>query len=112
MKTLEIKGDTSKLGNTSDSEEKPTKVENVNRQNVKTHFKASDINVSAPRELSRREREAKEKKDAQARYWKLHMEGKTDQAKSDLARLAAIRKKREEAAAAKKAEAEGNIKFL
>ena len=36
------------------------------------------------------------------------MEGKTEQAKKDLARLAVIRKEREEAAAKKKAEAEGS----
>jgi hypothetical protein len=35
------------------------------------------------------------------------MEGKTEQAKKDLARLAVIRKEREEAAAKKKAEADG-----
>jgi hypothetical protein len=52
-------------------------------------------------------REAKEKKEAQERYWKLHEAGKTEQAKSDLARLAVIRKQREEAAAKRKAEQEG-----
>lgn len=35
------------------------------------------------------------------------MEGKTEQARKDLERLAIIRKEREEAAAKKKAEAEG-----
>ena len=38
---------------------------------------------------------------------KLHAAGKTDQAKADLARLAKIRKEREEAQAKRKAEAEG-----
>lgn len=52
-------------------------------------------------------REAAEKEAAQARYWKLHQEGKTDQAKADMARLAVIRKKREEAAAQRLAEAQG-----
>jgi len=37
----------------------------------------------------------------------LQQEGKTDQAKADLARLAQIRKQREEAAAARKAADEG-----
>ena len=37
------------------------------------------------------------------RYWKLHEAGKTDQAKSDLARLALIRKEREEKAKQRKA---------
>jgi len=54
-------------------------------------------------------REAAEKEAAQARYWKLHQEGKTDQAKADMARLAVIRKKREEAAAQRLAEAQGKI---
>jgi len=61
----------------------------------------SDINT--PREPSRKEREAKEKQEAKERYWKLHQQGKTDQAKTDLARLAQIRKQREEAAATRKA---------
>lgn len=49
-------------------------------------------------ELSRREREEIEKQKAKERYQKLHAEGKTDQAKADLARLAAIREKREQEA--------------
>ncbi|KAI0632914.1 casein kinase substrate phosphoprotein PP28-domain-containing protein [Trametes polyzona] len=51
--------------------------------------------------------EQKEKKEAQERYWKLHAQGKTDQAKADLARLAKIRAEREAAQAKRKAEAEG-----
>jgi len=35
---------------------------------------------------------------AKERYWKLHEAGKTDQARADLARLALIRKEREEKA--------------
>ncbi|KAG8699401.1 hypothetical protein FRC08_005331 [Ceratobasidium sp. 394] len=62
--------------------------------------------ISAPRELTRREREAKESKEAKERYWKLHQAGKTEQAKNDLARLAEIRKKREAAAAQRKQETE------
>ena len=38
---------------------------------------------------------------------KLHKEGKTDQAQSDMARLALIRKERESAAAQRKAETKG-----
>jgi Casein kinase substrate phosphoprotein PP28 len=52
-------------------------------------------------------REQKEKQEAKERYWKAHLAGKTDQAKADLARLAQIRKEREEAQAKRKAEAEG-----
>lgn len=57
-------------------------------------------------------REAKEKKDAQERYWKLHEQGKTDQAKADMSRLAKIRAEREAAAAKRKAETEGMSCFL
>ena len=48
-----------------------------------------------------------EKKIAQEKYMQLHLAGKTDQAKADLARLAIVRKKREEAAAKKNADKQG-----
>ncbi|KAH7333925.1 casein kinase substrate phosphoprotein PP28-domain-containing protein [Rhizoctonia solani] len=73
------------------------------------HVQMKNLSISdmgAPRELSRREREAKEKKEAEQRYWQLHMSGKTDKAKSDMARLAKIRAEREAAAAKRKQEAE------
>mmetsp|Transcript_30516 Transcript_30516/g.58756 ORF Transcript_30516/g.58756 Transcript_30516/m.58756 type:complete len:164 (-) Transcript_30516:332-823(-) len=57
-----------------------------------------------PRELSRREREEIEKQRAQERYWKLHEQGKTEQARKDLERLSIIKKQREEEAK-KRAEA-------
>lgn len=40
---------------------------------------------------------------------KLHYEGKTDQAKADLARLAIIRREREEAAKKKEEEKKGKL---
>lgn len=49
-------------------------------------------------ELSRREREELERQQKQANYQKLHAQGKTEQARADLARLAIIRQQREEAA--------------
>lgn len=52
-------------------------------------------------------REEKEKADAKERYWKLHLAGKTDEAKSDLGRLAKIKAERAQAAAKRQAEAEG-----
>ncbi|ORY84399.1 casein kinase substrate phospho protein PP28-domain-containing protein [Protomyces lactucae-debilis] len=55
-------------------------------------------------EMSRRDREALEAKAAKERYWKLHQAGKTDQAKADLARLAEVKKRREEAARKRKEE--------
>jgi len=70
----------------------------------------SDLNE--PRELSRREKEQKEKQEAKERYWKLHVQGKTEQAKTDLARLAKIRKEREEAQAKRKAEADAKAAEL
>ncbi|TPX36026.1 hypothetical protein SmJEL517_g01775 [Synchytrium microbalum] len=72
------------------------------RQNVKV----SELGKSgAPRELSRREREQMEKERAQAAFWKAQNEGRTEQARSDLARLAIIKKERAEAAAKKAAAA-------
>ena len=68
-------------------------------------------------------REAKEKQEAKERYWKvgehsrdlmvhlirvqLHLAGKTEEARSDLARLKIIKEEREAAQAKRKAEAEG-----
>jgi hypothetical protein len=55
-----------------------------------------DLSVGTP---SRREREAVEAQKAKEAYQKLHDAGKTDQAKADMARLRAIREKREADAA-------------
>jgi len=52
-------------------------------------------------------REELEKQKAKERYMKMHLAGKTDQAKADLARLAIIRKQREEAAKKKEEEKKG-----
>ncbi|KAM4525996.1 pdgfa associated protein 1a [Fundulus diaphanus] len=72
-------------------------IENPNRVSQKSK-KVTEIDVAAPRELSRREREEIEKQKSKERYMKLHLEGKTEQARADLARLAIIKKQREEAA--------------
>lgn len=53
--------------------------------------------------MSRKQREAMEAAAAKERYLKLHAAGKTDEAKSDLARLALIRQEREEKARQRKA---------
>ncbi|KAJ5219815.1 hypothetical protein N7468_009019 [Penicillium chermesinum] len=63
--------------------------------------KAQDIS-----QLSRREREAIEAQQARERYLKLHAEGKTEEAQSDLARLALVREQREAERARKQAEKE------
>lgn len=52
-------------------------------------------------------REEIEKQKAKERYMKMHLAGKTDQAKADLARLAIIKKQREEAAKKKDEEKKG-----
>ena len=61
---------------------------------------------SSGAQLSRREREALQAQQAKERYQKLHAEGKTDEARADLARLSLIRERREVEAARKKAEKE------
>merc|ERR1712029_234351 len=79
-------------------------IENPNRAK-KAHKKVSAIDdASSKPQLSRREREEIEKAKAKANYQKLHAQGKTDEARADLARLAIIRKQREEAAAKREAE--------
>ncbi|KAK4022549.1 hypothetical protein OUZ56_008011 [Daphnia magna] len=57
-----------------------------------------DVNDASKPELSRREREEIDKQKAREHYQKLHAQGKTDEARADLARLAIIRQQREEAA--------------
>ncbi|XP_063042533.1 pdgfa associated protein 1b isoform X2 [Engraulis encrasicolus] len=78
-------------------------IENPNRVAQKSK-KVTDIELEGPRQLSRREREEIERQQAKERYMKMHLAGKTDQAKADLARLAIIRKQREEAARKKEQE--------
>ncbi|XP_030066900.1 28 kDa heat- and acid-stable phosphoprotein isoform X2 [Microcaecilia unicolor] len=82
-------------------------IENPNRA-VQTAKKVTQLDLDGPKELSRREREEIEKQKAKERYMKMHLAGKTEQAKADLARLAIIRKQREEAA--KKKEEERKVK--
>ncbi|KAM5152413.1 28 kDa heat- and acid-stable phosphoprotein [Mantella aurantiaca] len=82
-------------------------IENPNRA-AQASKKVTQVDLEGPRELSRREREEIEKQKAKERYMKMHLAGKTDQAKADLARLAIIRKQREEAA--KKKEEEKKVK--
>ncbi|XP_034449071.1 pdgfa associated protein 1b isoform X2 [Hippoglossus hippoglossus] len=83
-------------------------IENPNRISQKSK-KVTQIELDEPRELSRREREEIEKQRAKERYMKLHLAGKTDQAKADLARLAIIRKQREDAAKKKDEEKKAKV---
>lgn len=91
-------------------------IENPNRIQKKQVLKVSTLDIESgapssssssaaassapqpPAELSRREREEIERQKKQANYQKLHAQGKTEQAKADLARLAIIKQQREEAA--------------
>lgn len=57
-------------------------------------------------------REEIEKQKAKERYMKLHLEGKTDQARADLARLAIIKKQREEAAKKREDLRKGGLNML
>jgi hypothetical protein len=72
--------------------------------------KVADLNAIAAGKggpaMSRREREAAEKKRKEEHFWRMQQEGKTEQARADLARLNLIRQQREAAAAKKAAEAE------
>ena len=52
-----------------------------------------------------------EKQRAKAHYQKLHAAGKTEEAQADLARLAIIRKQREEAAKKREEEKLGNYSY-
>ncbi|XP_055348433.1 28 kDa heat- and acid-stable phosphoprotein-like [Paramacrobiotus metropolitanus] len=99
----------------SDDEDEKTKgveglieIENPNRVVAKSK-KIADITLeSAAPQLSRREREEIEKEKNRQLQEKLRAEGKTEQARADLARLALIRQEREQAA--KRREAEAKVK--
>ncbi|TKY59194.1 28 kDa heat- and acid-stable phosphoprotein [Spatholobus suberectus] len=72
-------------------------IENPNLIKPK-NLKARDVDVGETTELSRREREEIEKQRAHERYMRLQEQGKTEQARKDLERLALIRQQRAEAA--------------
>ncbi|GKV36787.1 hypothetical protein SLEP1_g44880 [Rubroshorea leprosula] len=84
-------------------------IENPNLAKQK-NLKAKDVDTEKSTELSRREREELEKQRAHERYMRLQEQGKTEQARKDLERLALIRQQREEAA--KKREEEKAAKEL
>ncbi|KAF3442453.1 hypothetical protein FNV43_RR16369 [Rhamnella rubrinervis] len=72
-------------------------IENPNLAKTK-NVKAKNADIEKTTELSRREREEIEKQKAHERYMRLQEQGKTEQAKKDLERLAMIRQQRAEAA--------------
>ncbi|KAK3814257.1 MAG: hypothetical protein J3Q66DRAFT_34498 [Benniella sp.] len=61
--------------------------------------------MNMPTKMSREER----KRTAKLRYLKMHRAGMTDEAKSDLERLAVVRKQREDAAALRQVQSNGAI---
>ncbi|KAF3339909.1 heat- and acid-stable phosphoprotein [Carex littledalei] len=73
------------------------KIENPNLVKSK-NVKAKEVDLGKTTELSRREREELEKQKAHERYMRLQEQGKTEQARKDLERLALIRQQRAEAA--------------
>ncbi|XP_046361578.1 28 kDa heat- and acid-stable phosphoprotein-like [Haliotis rufescens] len=103
-------GSESEEGSSEEEEARPKGVEhlieihNPNRTGNKTSRKVTELDSKASTQLSRREREELEKQEAARRYQQLHEEGKTEEARADLARLALIRKQREEAAKKKEDE--------
>ncbi|KAG1346807.1 28 kDa heat- and acid-stable phosphoprotein [Cocos nucifera] len=72
-------------------------IENPNLVKPKT-MKARQADSERTTELSRREREEIEKQKAHERYMRLQEQGKTEQARKDLERLALVRQQRAEAA--------------
>mmetsp|Transcript_6904 Transcript_6904/g.9669 ORF Transcript_6904/g.9669 Transcript_6904/m.9669 type:complete len:235 (-) Transcript_6904:85-789(-) len=79
---------------------------NPNAEDRNKFKKAKDLHDSEAPELTRREKEELEKQRAADHYRKLHAEGKTDEYKADMERLAAARKRREELAAKQKSDTE------
>ncbi|OJD13589.1 hypothetical protein AJ78_05958 [Emergomyces pasteurianus Ep9510] len=73
----------------------------ANGEAVPAAAKSSDMS-----QLSRREKEAIQAQQARERYMKLHAEGKTEEARADLARLALVKERREAEKARKEAERE------
>ncbi|THG12874.1 hypothetical protein TEA_015766 [Camellia sinensis var. sinensis] len=86
-------------------------IENPNLVKPKT-LKAKDVDIEKTTELSRREREEIEKQKAHERYMRMQEQGKTEQARKDLERLALIRQQRAEAAKKRDEEKAGNVQRL
>ncbi|KAJ6826733.1 28 kDa heat- and acid-stable phosphoprotein [Iris pallida] len=72
-------------------------IENPNLVKPKT-IKTRDANPEKTTELSRREREEIEKQKSHERFMRLQEQGKTEQSRKDLDRLALIRQQRADAA--------------
>ncbi|PWZ11889.1 hypothetical protein Zm00014a_031668 [Zea mays] len=86
-------------------------IENPNLVKAK-NIKAKEVDFGKTTELSRREREELEKQKAHERYMKLQEQGKTEQARKDLERLALIRQQRADAAKKREEEKAGTPLYL
>ncbi|CAK9290825.1 unnamed protein product [Gordionus sp. m RMFG-2023] len=87
-------------------------IENLNRVPIRATKKPEELDLTAKVQLSRKEREVIEKQKAAERYEQLHIQGKTEEARKDLERLAIIRQKREEIASKRLAEKQGIYRVL
>ncbi|PLB51731.1 hypothetical protein P170DRAFT_433600 [Aspergillus steynii IBT 23096] len=92
--------------NNNGDEDLPANPNHTAKSRSQLSGEAPEKAAKDPSQLSRREREAIEAQQARERYMKLHAEGKTDEARSDLARLALVREKREADRLRKEAEKE------
>ncbi|KAL4919108.1 major facilitator superfamily domain-containing protein [Aspergillus aurantiobrunneus] len=88
------------------SEEEDDDLDLPSNPNYVSKSKKTDVGEGKEAQLSRREREAIEAQHARERYMKLHAEGKTDEARADLARLAIVKERREAERLRKEAEKE------
>ncbi|KAF3680495.1 28 kDa heat- and acid-stable phosphoprotein [Capsicum annuum] len=85
-------------------------IENPNLVKPK-NVKAKNVDIEKTTELSRREREEIEKQQAHERYMRLQEQGKTEQARKDLERLALIRQQRADAAKKREEEKAGTVLY-
>ena len=103
MKWREKKNVSSSEEDSSDEDVKNEPLIQTNNPNyvsnkVKKISSLVDAGDEVKPEMSRRQREEINRQEATRRYQQLHAQGKTDEARADLARLAIIRKEREAAA--------------
>lgn len=74
---------------------KPDKKEKKDKKAKEEESSEEEVDDAPVETITRRQREEMNKAEARRRYEKLHREGKTDEAKADLERLAAVRERRE-----------------
>lgn len=114
----QVEASESESGSGSEADEKPvapvTRAPRVDESRTKDESDNDDATAlerefgknTADQGETRKEREARLALEAKKRYEELHAAGKTAEAKADLARLAEVRRRREEAVAKAKKDAE------